>query len=87
MIRINIKGVNQLGKANIRAEALILVDSREHGSQRMPQIPPMTPHRSWGGPIRVPPCGGRGGHRRSAWLSPTLASVRGGRRRLRPPSI
>jgi hypothetical protein len=46
LISMDISGVNQRGKENIRAKVTLLVDSREHGPMRLPATPPMTEHRS-----------------------------------------
>lgn len=46
LIEVRMTGTNQRGSENIRADATILLASREHGPAKLPQSPPPTPHRS-----------------------------------------
>jgi acyl dehydratase len=46
VIEISLRGTNQRGIDNIRAEATILVPSRQHGPVKLPEPPPPTVHRS-----------------------------------------
>lgn len=46
LIDLQVRGVNQRGQENITASATILIPSRKHGPVRLPEPPPMTPHRS-----------------------------------------
>lgn len=45
LIELDIRGTNQRGQENIKAEATILVASRVHGPARLPRQPEITPHR------------------------------------------
>lgn len=46
LIEVAMRGTNQRGNGNIRADATILLASRRHGPARLPQAPPPTEHRS-----------------------------------------
>lgn len=46
VIEIEMRGTNQRGSDNIRADATVLVASREHGPVKLPEPPPPTLHRS-----------------------------------------
>lgn len=46
LIELSVKGENQRGQENIRGSAIILVSSRKHGPVKLPEPPPITPHRS-----------------------------------------
>ncbi len=46
LVEIRMTGTNQRGDENIRAEATVLVASRETGMPVLPPAPPVTPHRS-----------------------------------------
>ena len=46
LIEIAMRGTNQRGSDNIRADATVLVASREHGPVRLPEPPAPTPHRA-----------------------------------------
>lgn len=48
LIEIQMRGTNQRGSDNIKAEATILVPSRESGPVRLPEPPPPTEFRSKG---------------------------------------
>jgi acyl dehydratase len=45
LIEVSVTGTNQRGNDNIRADATILLASREHGPAKLPQAPPPTQHR------------------------------------------
>ncbi len=46
LIEVNLRGTNQRGQDNIRADATILLPSRERGPVRLPPSPRPTPHRT-----------------------------------------
>lgn len=46
LIEIALRGTNQRGSDNIRAEATVLLPSRQYGPVKMPAPPPPTVHRS-----------------------------------------
>ena len=48
LIEVEFSGVNQRGQENPKASATILVASREFGPVKLPESPPVTPHRQMG---------------------------------------
>jgi acyl dehydratase len=46
LVELKITGTNQRGMENVRASAIILLPSRQHGPVKMPEAPPITKHRS-----------------------------------------
>lgn len=46
LIEVVMRGTNQRGSENIRASATILLPSKTHGPVKLPEPPPVTPHRS-----------------------------------------
>jgi acyl dehydratase len=46
LIEVAVRGTNQRGNQNIRADATILLASRERGPAKLPQSPPPTQHRA-----------------------------------------
>jgi hypothetical protein len=45
-VELSISGVNQRGGENVRADATLLVASREHGPVKLPTAPAPPPYRA-----------------------------------------